>query len=271
MKTITLFFFSFFFLSVAYSQDYTCEALITLNSQNYEIKKCKYDTLLIWKNKFNDTLVTQIRIIRQDTFEIKRRYIRFGVKNGKIYSEDLPRQYTTISVPDPPKPPRYRYIYIITGKDTIIRQEEIPAQYSSKTQQVVIQEDISPGTPMSILTLDSRVMQKNEPRPTSYNINAVRKPIQQNISTPVSRTVQKNEPRPLSYNTNDVRKPNSAVIAPDVGFESAEFRKEAPKSNINDKPKSSIAKIPKQSTPAKKKVIKKKPSTGTKKKEKKKK
>jgi hypothetical protein len=266
MKTIALFFFSFFFLSLAYSQDYTCEALITLNSQNYEIKKCKYDTLLIWKNKFNDTLVTQIRIIGRDTFDIKRRYIRFGVKNGKIYSEDLPRQYTTISVPDPPKPPSYRFI--IVGKDTI--KEQVPAEYSSKTEQVVIQEDISPGTPMSILTLDSRVMQKNEPRPTSYNINAVRKPIQQNISTPVSRTVQKNEPRPLSYNANDVRKPNSAVIAPDVGFESAEFRKEAPKSNINDKPKSSIAKMPKQSTPAKKKVIKKKSSTGTKKKEKKK-
>jgi hypothetical protein len=166
MKTNTLFFISFFFLQVAYSQNYPCNALITLNSNNYEIKECLEDTLLIWRNKFSDTIVARIRIIGHDTIETTKRYRRFVVKNGRLYFEQLPVQYKYVVVQDTIKVHSYRIK--IVGKDTI--KEVAPGQYSTKTENVVVQEDISPGTPMSLLTLDLR----KRITPDVYKVNYTR-------------------------------------------------------------------------------------------------
>ena len=73
-------------------------------------------------------------------------------------------RYTTVTKRDTITPSNYRII----GKDTFI----IPAQYSTKTEQIVIKEDISPGTPVSILSLDTHMA--TQTIPTSYKATFVR-------------------------------------------------------------------------------------------------
>jgi hypothetical protein len=143
-----------------------------------------------------------------------------GLKMEDLLSSNCP--FNTRQLPN-----ETRYRIKIVGKDTI--KETVPAQYRTKTEMVVVQEDISPGTPMSLLTLDSRVMQKNEARPTIYSTNALRKPTQ----------------------------PNNSVTPPDAGFESAESKKVLPNSN----PQSKTTK----QNESKNKKDKKKPAIGTKK------